>query len=258
MKIRPAALALAIILGFAITGCSKKENEDFSAPPEPTAVVDQATAGTITGTVTFEGAPPKFHAIDMSAEPACVQENPKPVVPPIVVLGPHDALADTVVYIKSGLGTYRYDTPNDPAILDQKGCMYVPRVLAFRANQPLEIKNTDPVTHNVHPMPRENKSWNRSLPENAPPFMTKFPHQELGIPVACNIHPWMRAFLFVFDNPYYDMTAKTGTFELKNLPPGTYTVEAWHEYLGTLDQTVTIAPKESKSISFTFVSAKSK
>ena len=87
------------------------------------------------------------------------------MVPPIVVLGPHDALADTVVYIKSGLGAYRYDTPTDPAVLDQKGCMYVPRVLALRTNQPLEIKNTDPVTHNVHPMPRENKSWNRSLPE---------------------------------------------------------------------------------------------
>ncbi|MFZ0786006.1 MAG: hypothetical protein WAM67_09455, partial [Candidatus Acidiferrales bacterium] len=99
MKIRPSVLAFAIILGFAITGCSKKDNEDSSAPPEPTAVVDPATAGAITGTVTFEGTPPKFHAIDMSAEAACVQENPKPVVPPIVVLGPHDALADTVVYI---------------------------------------------------------------------------------------------------------------------------------------------------------------
>ena len=127
--------------------------------------------------------------------------------------------------------------------------------LRCRTNQPLEIKNTDPVTHNVHPMPRENRSWNRSLPEGAPPFMTKFPHQELGIPVACNIHPWMRAFLFVFDNPYYDMTTKTGTFELKNLPPGTYTIEAWHEYLGTLNQTVTVAPRESKAISFRFTAS---
>ncbi|MGA9939239.1 MAG: carboxypeptidase regulatory-like domain-containing protein [Candidatus Acidiferrales bacterium] len=252
MKIRPSVLAFAIILGFAITGCSKKDNEDSSAPPEPTAVVDPATAGAITGTVTFEGTPPKFHAIDMSAEAACVQENPKPVVPPIVVLGPHDALADTVVYIKSGLGAYRYDTPTDPAVLDQKGCMYVPRVLAVRTDQPLEIKNTDPVTHNVHPMPRENKSWNRSLPEGSEPFMTKFPHQELAIPVACNIHPWMRAFLFVFDNPFYDVTTKTGTFELKGLPPGTYTIEAWHEHFGTLDQAVTLGPKESKAISFKF------
>jgi len=256
LTIRPAVLAFAIVLGFAITGCSKKENEESSVPPEPTAVVDPATAGTITGTVTFEGTLPTFHAIDMSAEPACVQANPKPVVPPIVVLGPRDALADTVVYIKSGLGTYRYDRPTDPAVLDQKGCMYVPRVVAFRTHQPLEIKNTDPITHNVHPMPRDNKSWNRSLPEGAPPFVTNFPHQELAIPVACNIHPWMRAFLFVFDNPYYDVTTKAGTFELKNLPPGTYTIEAWHERFDTLDQTVTIAAKESKSISFKFTVSK--
>jgi hypothetical protein len=256
LKIRPAVLAFAIIVSFAIIGCSKKENEDSSAPPEPTAVVDRATAGAIIGTVTFEGTPPKFHAIDMSAEPACVQENPKPVVPPIVVLGPHDALADAVVYIKSGLGAYRYDTPTDPAVLDQKGCMYVPRVLALRTHQPLEIKNTDPVTHNIHPMPRDNESWNRSLPAGAAPFMTNFANRELAIPVACNIHPWMRAFLFVFDNPYYDVTTKTGTFELKNVPPGTYTIEAWHEYFGTLDRTVTIASRELRSISFTFAESK--
>ncbi len=127
MTIRPAVLALAISLGFAITGCSKNDNEDSSAPPEPTAVVDPATAGTITGTVTFEGTPPTFHAIDMSAEPACVQANPKPVVPSIVVLGSHDALADTIVYVKSGLGAYRYDTPTDPAVLDQKGSSPCPK-----------------------------------------------------------------------------------------------------------------------------------
>jgi hypothetical protein len=255
LRLRPAALALAIILGIAITGCGKKENEGPPPAPEPTAVVDPATAGTLTGTVTFEGTPPQFRAIDMSAEPACVQAHPTPVVPPVVVLGPRGALANAVVYIKSGLGAYHYDTPTDPAVLDQQGCMYVPRVLAFRTHQPIEIKNTDPVTHNVHPMPRDNKPWNRSLPQGAAPFITNFPHQELAIPVACNIHPWMRAFLFVFDNPYYDVTTKTGTFELKNLSPGTYTIEVWHERFGTLDQTVTLAPKESKSISFKFTAS---
>ncbi|HTW22710.1 MAG TPA: hypothetical protein VMD78_03880 [Candidatus Baltobacteraceae bacterium] len=240
-----------MILGFAIPGCSKKENEE-SAPPEPTAVVDPATAGTITGTVTFEGKPPEYRAIDMSAEAACVQANPKPVYPPVVVLGPRGQLANAVVYIKSGLSPYRYDQPTDPAVLDQKACMYIPRILALRTNQPFEIKNTDPVTHNVHPIPRDNKSWNRSLAAGSPPFMTKFSHPELAIPVVCNIHPWMRAYLFVFDNPYFQVTPETGAFELKDVPPGTYTIEVWHERFGTLDQTVTIAPKESKAISFKF------
>jgi hypothetical protein len=255
LKFRP--VIFLITLALITAGCSKKNSEETSAPPEPTALVDPATAGSIGGSVKFEGTPPTFHPIDMSAEPICVQAHPKPIAPPIIELGPHDALADTVVYVKSGLGSYHFDTPKDPAVLDQKGCMYVPRVLALMTNQPLAFKNTDPTTHNVHPIPRENKPWNRSLAAGEQPYIATFPHQELAIPVACNIHPWMRAYLFVFAHPYFDVTTKTGTFDLKGLPPGTYTIEAWHERLGVQDATVTIGPKGSKSVSFTFKSPES-
>ena len=163
----------------------------------------------------------------------------------------------SVVYIKSGLGRYRFDTPKEAAVLDQKGCMYVPRVLAVMVNQPVAFKNTDPTTHNIHPMPRANHAWNRSLDAGEQPYVTTFSHPELAIPVACNIHPWMRAFLFVFAHPYFAVTPRTGDFELKNVPPGTYTVEAWQERFGTQDATVTIGPNESKSITFTFKSAES-
>jgi plastocyanin len=252
LKTRPAVLALLLALFSGIIGCSKKESDAISEPPAPTAVVDPSTAGSITGTVKFEGTAPVFHPIDMSAEAACVQAHPSPIIPPVVVTGPNGALSNTVVYVKSGLGSYHYDTPKDPAVLDQKGCMYDPRVVALMTNQPLAFKNTDPVTHNVHPMPRDNHPWNRSLAAGENPYVTTFAHPELAIPVACNIHPWMRAFLFLFDNPYFAVTSKSGTFDLKNLPPGTYTIEAWHERFGTEDQIVTIAPKESKSLSFTF------
>ena len=94
----------------------------------------------------------------MSAEAACVQANPSPVVPPIVVTGAHGALANVVVYVKSGLGSYRFDVPSAPVVLDQKGCMYVPRVLAVMANQSFEVHNEDQTIHNVHPMPRENRA----------------------------------------------------------------------------------------------------
>ncbi|MGA3293131.1 MAG: carboxypeptidase regulatory-like domain-containing protein [Candidatus Acidiferrales bacterium] len=254
MTIRPVFLALAIAFGLIATGCSNKQTQEAPTEPVPTAV-DSATAGTITGTVKLEGTPPQFRPIDMSAEPVCVQANPTPVVPPVVVLGDRSALANVVVYIKSGLGQYRYDQPKEPAVLDQQGCMYIPRVLAFRTNQLISIKNTDPTTHNVHPVPRDNKPWNRSLPAGAEPFVTSFPRPELAIPVACNIHPWMRAFLFVFDNPYFAVTTKSGSFDLSSLPPGTYTIEAWHERFGVLDQTVTLGPKETKSVSFTFNAA---
>lgn len=211
-------------------------------------------AGSITGTVKLEGTPPEFRPIDMSAEAVCVQEHPKPIAPPVIILGEHGALANVVVYVKSGLGSYRYDTPTAPVVLDQKGCMYDPRVLAMMTNQPFDVKNTDPTTHNVHPIPRDNHSWNRSITAGEQPYVTTFTHQELAIPIVCNIHPWMRAYLFVFAHPYFEVTRTTGAFELKNLPPGTYTIEAWHERFGTQDVNVTIGPKESKSISFTFKS----
>jgi Carboxypeptidase regulatory-like domain len=242
-------------LFFAIIGCSKKE-PDAAAQPPPTAVVDTATTGSMTGTVKLDGRPTEFRAIDMSAEPACVQVNPTPVVPAIIVVGAEGALANVVVYVKSGLGRYHYDVPTAPTILTQKGCMYVPRVLATMANQPFEVWNEDQTVHNVHPIPRENRGWNKSEPIGGEPIDSTFPLPEIAIPIACNIHPWMRAFLFVFDHPYFDITAKSGKFELKNLPPGTYTIEAWQEKYGTQDQTVTLAPKETKTLAFTFKSGR--
>jgi hypothetical protein len=252
LRIWPVAIAFSAALVFASAGCSKKASDESAEPPAPTALVDIATAGSITGEVKLEGRPALFRAIDRSAEPACEQANPTPVVPPIIVTGPGGALAGVVVYVKSGLGRYRYDVPTTPVLLTQKGCMYVPRVLAVMTHQPLEIQNEDQTVHNVHPMPRANHGWNKSEPVGGDPILTAFSHPELAIPVACNIHPWMRAFLFVFDNPYFDITPKTGAFELKNLPPGTYTIEAWQEKYGIQDQTVTLAPKEAKSLSFVF------
>jgi hypothetical protein len=250
LKTRPVVLSLCV--AFAIIGCSKKESEEPAAPPAPTAVVDPATAGSISGTVKLEGVPPAFKSIDMSAEAACTQANPLPVVPPIVATGAHGALANVVVYVKSGLGSYRFDIPSAPVVLDQKGCMYTPRVLAVMATQSFEIHNEDQTIHNVHPMPRENRAWNKSEPVGDPPIVASFTKPELAIPIACNIHPWMRAYMFVFAHPYFDITPKTGDFELKGIPPGTYTIEAWHERLGFQDQTVTLGPKDSKSLDFVF------
>ncbi|MGH9716057.1 MAG: carboxypeptidase regulatory-like domain-containing protein [Candidatus Acidiferrales bacterium] len=252
MKTRSVWIATSILCALAIFGCSKKGSEQPPQPPPPTAVVSPATAGTITGTVRLEGEPPKFHPIDMSAEPACVKANPKPVIPPIVVTGEHGALANAAVYIKSGLGRYKFDVPQTPVVLNQKGCMYEPRVLAVRVGQPLEVHNDDPTVHNINVRATVNHSWNRSEEPGEPPFTAEFKHPELYIPISCNVHPWMRAYLFVFGDPYYDITTTTGDFSLKGLPPGTYTIEAWQELYGVQDQTVTLGPKETKHIDFVF------
>jgi hypothetical protein len=246
------ALAAAIA-----TGCGSNKPAEEASPPEPalTARVDASTAGNISGTVMMVGAAPTFRAIDMQAEPPCAKANPTPVVPPIVIAGAHGELANAVVYIKSGLASYHFDTPAAPVVLDQLACMYVPRVVALMTGQTLHVKNEDPTSHNIHFMPHVNKQWNFSMLSGSDPLDTHFEKQELAIPVMCNVHPWMRAFLFVFAHPYFAVTTQTGAFELAGIPPGTYTIEAWQEKLGTQDQTVTIGPKESKSISFTFNAA---
>ena len=168
-----------------------------------------------------------------------------------VVTGPGGGLANVVVYVRSGLGNYRFGAPSNPVLLDQKGCLYDPRIVALMVGQRLEIRNSDSTLHNIHSMSRENPSWNRSEPEGATVFET-FPRAELAIPLVCNVHPWMRGFAFVFDNPYYAITDAAGKFTIPDLPPGNYTIEAWQERYGVLDQPVTLAPHASASLTFTF------
>ena len=249
MKLPLARIASVGALGliFLAAGCGHGANNEPLAPP-----VNPATAASITGTVTYAGTPPSLRPIDMSAAPACVKVNPKPVIPPEVVTGANGALANVVVYVKSGLGKYRYAPPQIPVVLDQKNCMYSPHVLAVMVGQPFSVANNDPTMHNVHVMARHNRQWSSSQPVGSAPLKSTFERPEFAIPVLCNIHPWMRAYVFAFDQPYFAVTGTDGTFTINNLPPGTYTIEAWHEQHQTIDQTVTLAPKESKTMSFTF------
>jgi len=245
---RRCLLSVVSLVAFALVGCGHGKSE--SAPPA--ATVDPATAGSVIGAVTFQGSPPPAKTIDMSASTACVQANPKPVFAQTVVTGDKGALANVVVYVKEGLGNYRFDTPSETAVLQQKNCMYEPHVVALMTGQPFEVQNNDPTMHNVHPMPKHNRQWSNSQPVGSAALHETFTHAEFAMPVLCNVHPWMRALVFVFDHPYYAVTARDGNFMLKNLPPGTYTIEAWHETLGAQDQTVSISPRESKTVVFTF------
>jgi hypothetical protein len=255
MKIRMYRLALfaASASLLALIGCGGGAKKEAAAPPAPLApAVDPATAASITGKVSYEGALPVAHVIDMSATPACMRANPKGVLATTVLRSANGGLANVVVYVKSGLGHYRYPAPQTPVVLDQKNCMYAPRVVGLMVDQPFEVENHDLTMHNVVVMPRNNPRWGTTQPVGSAPVKSKFEDPEFAMPVICDIHPWMRAYVFVFDQPYFDVTSKDGAFALKDLPPGTYTIEAWHEGNKTLDQTITLGPKESKSISFTF------
>lgn len=247
-----AAAAFALV----VVGCSKNQSsstgEEQPAAATGTKTVDMSTVGSVSGVVKLDGTAPKFKPINMSADPYCVKANSTPAFPDQVVVGDGNTLANVVVYVKTGAEGYSFPTPTDSVTLDQKNCMYTPHVVALMVGQQLSVVNSDDTTHNIHPTPADNREWNKSQPPKAPSITDTFARPEVAIPVKCNVHPWMKSYIAVMANPYYAVTDKDGKFELKNLPSGTYTIEAWQEKYGVVDQTVTIGAKESKTSDFTF------
>jgi plastocyanin len=255
------SLLLAAALVIAAAGCGNKsgsgsesETSSTSAPAAPAGqTVDPTTAGEVSGTVTLTGTPPKMKAINMSQEAACASQHSTPALSEEVVTGDKGALANVIVYVTSGAEAYSFPTPSDPVEIDQKGCQYHPHIVALQAGQTLSVVNDDPTTHNIHPVPKDNREWNESQPPGSAPISQSFARPEVPIPVKCNVHPWMKAYIGVFANPYYQVTGKDGAFDLKNLPPGTYTIVAWQELYGaSAPQTVTLGPKDSKTVNFVF------
>jgi plastocyanin len=161
-------------------------------------------------------------------------------------------LDNVFVYVKDGLGNYYFDLPTESVKVDQQGCRYTPHVFGARAGQPIEIVNSDETMHNVHAMPNVNREFNFGQHLKGMKNTEVFTVREIMVPFTCNVHPWMKAYAGIVDHPYFAVTSEGGKFELKNLPAGTYTVEAWHEKLPAQTQTVTIGEKETKPISFTF------
>ena len=239
-----------------VSACGSNPNQKPAAQVQaPTRKIDPDTTGSVAGKVTLDGAPPAAKPIDMSAEPFCAKLNGAPVMPQQVVTGDAGGLANVVVYVKDFPADYIVDPPPAAAVLAQRGCMYDPHIVAMRTGQALEIKNEDQATHNVLAMPNQNPKWNRSETPGAAPLEETFAIPELAMPLRCNVHPWMKSYVFVFSHPYYAVTGKNGQFELKNLPPGTYTIEAWQEKYGVQESTATIGAKESKPLNFRFNAA---
>ncbi len=242
----------ALLLTAACGGGEEKAEAPTEKAATQYVTVDPATAATVTGKVTFEGTAPKAPPINMSAEPDCSKLHSGPVQPDIVAIGAGGALQNVFVWVKAGLEGKAFQPSTTPAVLDQKGCIYTPHVLALQKGQPLQVTNDDPLTHNVHPLPKVNPEWNKSQTPGAPAIDYQFPRQEIMLPVKCNIHPWMRAYISVVDHPFFAVTGADGTFTVKGLPPGTYTVEAVHEELGAKEMSVTLADAGSATADFVF------
>jgi plastocyanin len=259
MRLRIAWVGLLGITLAASVACGGSEPSNKSADPSAPAAtppgqrVDTATAGDVKGVVTLDGAAPKNEAIKMNADPVCVTANKTPQTQETYIVGSDGkSLGNVFVYVKDGLGNYVYDTPTEPAKIDQKNCRYHPHVFGMRVGQPLEILNSDPTLHNIHALPKGNSEFNTGQPIQNMKTTHTFDKKEIMVPFKCDVHGWMNAYVGVLDHPYYAVTKDDGKFELKDLPAGTYTIEAWHEKLGAQEQKVTIGEKESKDVNFTF------
>ena len=248
-------------------GCGGKPQEvaatDRTGEPESSAPMRLAQApanaqpvasggsATVRGTVRFEGTAPSRTKVKMDADPICQQQHSAPVASEEVVVNDNGTLRHVFVYVKEGLsGTFA--APTAPVTLDQSGCWYMPHVLGIQVNQPLEIVNSDPTLHNVNAKPATNRPFNVAQPVKGMKTTKTFTQPEIMVPVKCNVHPWMRAYIGVVNSPFFSVSGEDGSFAITGLPAGSYVVEAWHEQYGTQTQSVSVADGETKSMGFSF------
>ncbi len=222
-----------------------------SAPAAAAAPVS-ADAATITGTVKLAAAAPAMPTLQMSADPYCASQHANaPAKDEEVVVGPGGELENVFVYIKQVNGNFA--ASSTPAVIDQKGCQYHPHVLAVQVGQPLQIRNSDNTLHNIHALPVINSQFNEGQPVQGMVSTKKFDKAEImPFKVKCDVHGWMKAWMAVMPHPFYSVSQANGTFTIANLPPGNYTLVAWHEKYGSKEQQITVAAKESKAVNFTF------
>lgn len=243
-----SAKKLFFIFALSVALCASTSYTVKAAGPSPATTNEGAS---VRGAVRFEGTVPKSKPISMAADPSCAHQHSSPVFDQEVMTDAKGDLQNVVVFVSEGLGDRTFEPPAEPAVVHQKGCLYQPHVVAVRANQPLHVVNDDPTSHNIHPTPANNREWNKAEPPGTS-LDESFAREEISIPVKCNVHPWMHGYIAVFKHPFFAVTGKDGTFDLSSLPPGTYTIKAWHEKLGTSTQTITVGANETKEISFVF------
>jgi len=248
-------LFLRVFLALVVLSCVACGGSTGSTEtaPAPAAVVtnpvDAATAGSLKGSIKLEGTPPPSQTINRRSDPYCEQQGEAKTQNFVVSDG---GLQNVFVYVKDGLGDLKFPVPTTPLVLDQKGCTYAPRVFGIQVGQPLEILNSDETLHNIHALPANNREFNRGQALKGLKSTHVFTTAEVMVPFKCDVHNWMNAWVGVLNHPFYAVSGPAGAFDIQNLPPGTYTIEAWHEKLGTQTQMVTIGPKETKELSFTF------
>jgi len=217
------------------------------------AAISPLTAADITGTITLKGTPPKEKDITpLKDDPTCGKFHSTMPTARFYVVGSNAELADVVVSLQ-GISGKSTGASAQPAILDQKSCEYVPSIFALQTGQKLLIKNSDPVLHNIHTKPTTsgNKEMNTAQMPKGPDLTLTFPAAEEFLKFQCDVHPWMFAWVSVFDHPYYAVSAKDGTFKIANVPPGKYTLQAIHRKAGKVTQEIEVKDGDAPKVALT-------
>ena len=235
---RGIATPLALLL--LLAACSPKAPEDRKAPAGPPGRLGTAV---VWGRVTLTGAPPANEKVTMTTDPFCAGHNPGETELPSWAVGADGALANVLLRVTEGV-TGSYPAPAEPRQLDQVGCAFSPRVLALMTGQPLDVVSSDATLHNVHAAAKENAAFNLGMTAPGTRYTRTFQKPEI-VPFKCDVHPWMRAWVAVVPHPFFGVTGADGLYEIRGLPAGTYTVEAWHEKLPARTCTVTVTEGET-------------
>ena len=255
-------LAICVMSSLAALGAcgGSKDDGPKEEPSGATKYAPTGNEGSITGKISLTGEAPAPQPIDMAQDANCKANNPSPTTETVVAKD--GKLQNVFVYIKEGttadgkkIADFSFDTPKTEVVLDQKGCKYVPHVLGMQPNQPLKVTNSDPTGHNIHAIPKSgggNEEWNESQPNGAGPITKTFKRSEILVPIKCNQHPWMKAYVGVVKHPFYAVSKDDGSFEIKGVPAGTYTVVAWHEKGAEKTMQVTVPAKGAATSDFTF------
>jgi plastocyanin len=244
-------LVLVLIATGLLAGCSSPT--PTATPAEVTAAPDPGSVGTVTGRVTVDGTVPAPAIIRLDADPKCAaMVGGGQRADESIVIGEGNTLQNVFVYVKDGLPPRMYPIPTAPVVLDQEQCRYVPRVLGIQVGQQLTIRNGDALLHNVRSEGVINEPFDVGTPVQGMEVPRTFATREVMVPFKCNVHAWMHAYVGVLEHPFFAVSDEAGRFAIDQLPPGTYTLEFWHERFGTATQQVTVSAQETRDLTFSY------